>query len=77
MRATRSLMALDGARPVMAGRSHGRAVLLIFVMAFYERGIYGGVDWNAFTFDNFSRAVEWLYLGDLPRFGAHRRPCRR
>jgi len=36
--------------------------LLIFVLAFFERGIYGGVDWNTFTFDNFARAFDPLYL---------------
>jgi spermidine/putrescine transport system permease protein len=35
---------------------------LILVMAFYERGLYGGVNWQAFTFANFARAGEWLYL---------------
>ena len=36
--------------------------LLIFVLAFYERGIYGGVDWSALTLENFRRAADWLYL---------------
>jgi spermidine/putrescine transport system permease protein len=36
--------------------------LLIFVLAFFERGIYGGVDWSAFTFENFGRAIDPLYL---------------
>lgn len=35
--------------------------LLIFVMAFYERGIYGGVDWSAPTTENFIRAADPLY----------------
>ena len=35
---------------------------LILVTAFYERGIYGGVDWEATTFENFSRASEALYF---------------
>jgi spermidine/putrescine transport system permease protein len=35
--------------------------LLIFVMAFYERGIYGGVDWSALTTENFTRAADPLY----------------
>jgi spermidine/putrescine transport system permease protein len=35
---------------------------LIFATAFYERGIYGGVDWSAPTLDNFRRAGESLYL---------------
>lgn len=37
--------------------------LLVFVLAFFERGIYGGVDFNAFTLENFSRAADPLYLG--------------
>ncbi len=36
--------------------------LLIFVMAFFERGIYGGVDWGAPTSDNFFRAFDPLYF---------------
>jgi spermidine/putrescine transport system permease protein len=36
--------------------------LLIFVLAFFERGTYGGIDWNAFTFENFSRAIDPLYF---------------
>ncbi len=36
--------------------------LLIFLLAFYERGIYGGVDWSAVTFANFARAADTLYL---------------
>ncbi len=36
--------------------------LLIFVLAFYERGIYGGIDWSAQTSENFRRAADWLYL---------------
>lgn len=35
---------------------------LVLVVAFYERGIYGGVDWSAFTFENFERATELVYL---------------
>jgi spermidine/putrescine transport system permease protein len=35
---------------------------IILITAFYERGIYGGVDWSAATSGNFSRAGEWLYL---------------
>ncbi len=35
---------------------------IILVTAFYERGIYGGVDWSVFTLDNFGRSAEWLYL---------------
>jgi spermidine/putrescine transport system permease protein len=36
--------------------------LLIFMLAFYERGIYGGVDWSAMTLENFRRAADYLYL---------------
>lgn len=36
--------------------------LLIFMLAFYERGIYGGIDWTAMTLDNFRRAADYLYL---------------
>lgn len=36
--------------------------LLIFILAFFERGIYGGVDWNIVTSGNFARAADWLYL---------------
>jgi spermidine/putrescine transport system permease protein len=35
---------------------------LILVMSFFERGIYGGVDWSVFTLENFSRAADPLYL---------------
>ena len=35
---------------------------LIFATAFYERGIYGGVDWSVPTLENFGRAAEALYL---------------
>jgi spermidine/putrescine transport system permease protein len=34
---------------------------LIFVLIFFERGIYGGVDWTAVTGENISRAVDPLY----------------
>jgi spermidine/putrescine transport system permease protein len=36
--------------------------LLVLVVAFYERGAYGGVDWSELTADNFRRAAEPLYL---------------
>lgn len=36
--------------------------LLIFVLIFFERGTYGGIDWNAATFGNVARAFEPLYL---------------
>ena len=35
---------------------------IILVTAFYERGVYGGVDWSAASLGNFVRAGEWLYL---------------
>jgi spermidine/putrescine transport system permease protein len=35
--------------------------LLIFILAFFERGIYGGVDWNVVTLGNFARAFDPLY----------------
>ena len=34
---------------------------LIFVLAFFERGIYGGVDWSHLTSENFTRAIDPLY----------------
>lgn len=37
---------------------------LILVYAFLERGTYGGIDW-LFTFDNFVRGVEPLYVSIL------------
>ena len=36
--------------------------VLIFVLAFFERGIYGGVDWSVLTSENFLRAGDWLYF---------------
>lgn len=35
--------------------------LLVFVYAFFERGVYGGIDYN-FTLENFHRAGESVYL---------------
>jgi spermidine/putrescine transport system permease protein len=35
---------------------------IILATAFYERGVYGGVDWSAASLGNFVRAGEWLYL---------------
>ena len=34
---------------------------IVFVYAFFERGVYGGIDFN-FTFSNFERAAESIYL---------------
>ena len=36
--------------------------LLIFVYAFFERGVYGGVDFQ-FSLDNFRRAADPVYFG--------------
>ena len=35
---------------------------LIFVLSFFERGVYGGVDYT-FTLENFIRAIDPLYAG--------------
>ena len=34
---------------------------MVFVISFFERGVYGGIDYY-FTFENFERAVDPLYL---------------
>jgi spermidine/putrescine transport system permease protein len=36
--------------------------LLVFALAFFERGTYGGVDWSIFTLENFRRAGDPLYI---------------
>lgn len=36
--------------------------VIIFIFSFAMRGTYGGIQW-VFTFDNFERAWDWLYLG--------------
>jgi spermidine/putrescine transport system permease protein len=36
--------------------------LLMFVLIFFERGVYGGVDWAAPTLENVRRAFDPLYL---------------
>ena len=36
--------------------------LLIFVLIFFERGIYGGIDWSAPTLENVTRVFDPLYL---------------
>jgi spermidine/putrescine transport system permease protein len=38
---------------------------VIFAMAFFERGVYGGIDYSAATFANFRRATDPLYLSIL------------
>ena len=35
--------------------------LLIFVLIFFERGAYGGIDWSILTLDNIRRAFDPLY----------------
>jgi spermidine/putrescine transport system permease protein len=35
--------------------------LLIFVLAFFERGTYGGIDWSIVTLENIRRAFDPLY----------------
>ncbi len=37
---------------------------IIFVYSFFERGVYGGIDF-IFTFDNFQRAIDPIYLNIL------------
>lgn len=34
--------------------------LIVFAYSFFERGVYGGIDW-VFTFENYERALEPLY----------------
>ena len=36
--------------------------LLVFGLMFFERGVYGGIDWDAPTLENFHRAIDPLYL---------------
>ncbi len=36
--------------------------LLVLVLAFFERGTYGGIDWDAATLANFTRAFDPLYF---------------
>jgi spermidine/putrescine transport system permease protein len=38
---------------------------VIFAMAFFERGVYGGIDYSAVTTENFRRAADPLYLSIL------------
>ena len=35
---------------------------LIFGLMFFERGVYGGIDWAAPTLDNLRRSLDPLYL---------------
>ena len=34
---------------------------LIFSLTIFERGVYGGIDWNVMTLENFRRAIDPLY----------------
>jgi spermidine/putrescine transport system permease protein len=36
--------------------------LLVFVLIFFERGVYGGIDWQAPTLENVTRVFDPLYL---------------
>lgn len=36
--------------------------LLVFILMFFERGVYGGIDWAAPTFENIRRVFDPLYL---------------
>ena len=56
--------------------SAGLPCALVLVLAAFERGIYGGIDWSVPPLDNFGRALDPLYLRHLPRLGAHRRAPR-
>lgn len=38
---------------------------VIFAMAFFERGVYGGIDYGTVTIENFRRAADPLYLSIL------------
>jgi spermidine/putrescine transport system permease protein len=38
---------------------------IIFAMAFFERGVYGGVDYGTATIENFRRAADPLYVSIL------------
>ena len=39
--------------------------IVIFAMAFFERGVYGGIDYSAATLANFRRAIDPIYLSIL------------
>ena len=41
---------------------------IVFVYSFFERGIYGGIDYS-FTLENFARALDPLYLNILATSG--------
>jgi spermidine/putrescine transport system permease protein len=38
---------------------------VVFAMAFFERGVYGGVDYGTATLENFRRALDPVYLAIL------------
>lgn len=39
--------------------------LVVFTLAFFERGVYGGVDYSAATLENFRRAGDTVYVSIL------------
>jgi spermidine/putrescine transport system permease protein len=39
--------------------------LVVFTLAFFERGVYGGVDYSAATLENFRRAGDAVYVSIL------------
>ena len=39
--------------------------IVIFAMAFFERGVYGGIDYSAATLANLRRAIDPIYLSIL------------
>ena len=45
---------------------------LVLALAFFQRGIYGGVEYT-FTLENFAQGVRPALCGHLPELGAHRR----
>ena len=65
-RALPQLALLDRLAPGLAladGLLLARALpCLLFCLAFFERGIYGGIDYT-FTSENFARALDPLYVG--------------
>jgi len=36
--------------------------LLVFLLVFFERGTYGGIDWGAATLENIARTFDPLYF---------------
>ena len=50
--------------------------LLILVLAFFRRGLYGGIEYT-WTLENFALVFDPLYCRHLPEIGADRRAVRR